>query len=416
MEEFKKGWGALLAATIGTMCGLLTITVYTQGFFVGPVTSEFGWSPPQFFFGFTVMMCMGFFCGPLIGSIAAKQGLKKIGIIGLIGHCASYFLISFNTGSPVMWYISFALLAVLGAGSLPIIWTAVLNDWFFKHRGKAIGITMMGTGIGAFILPPIADYVISNYGWRMGYRALGLGALLLSLPIVIVFFKRNLEEASAHVTQTVASWGLTRAEALKTRKFWILSIVLFISVFVVVGFLSNFKLIMVSKGIDESDVPWLASIMGLSVILGRISVGILVDRYWAPAVAAVFFSFPIIAILLLLNLPTSINVAIIFAFTVGLATGAELDFLAYMTSRYFGTKYYSEVFGCVYAFFTVGSGLSPTLSSSIAQSVGYDGLLTFFVWALIATVILFLTLGRYPEIQTHEAAEPDEPEKELTAQ
>ena len=59
MQEFRDGWKPLLAATIGTMCGLFTLTNYTQGFFVGPVISEFGWSAPQFFLSYTVMMCLG---------------------------------------------------------------------------------------------------------------------------------------------------------------------------------------------------------------------------------------------------------------------------------------------------------------------------------------------------------------------
>ncbi|MEM9171205.1 MAG: hypothetical protein AAGA84_00715, partial [Pseudomonadota bacterium] len=98
MNEFQHGWKALVAATIGTMCGLITITNYSQGFMVGPVISEFGWSPPQFFLSFTIMMCVGMVAGPLVGQMAEKVGLRTLGIVGLIGHCLAYFLISFNNG------------------------------------------------------------------------------------------------------------------------------------------------------------------------------------------------------------------------------------------------------------------------------------------------------------------------------
>ena len=98
-------------------------------------------------------------------------------------------ILSFNNGSLTLWYLNWALLAFLGAGSLPIVWTGVLNGWFSEHRGKAIGITMAGTGLGAFLLPPIVEFFISNYGWRTAYRGIGIGALLLSLPIVITMFR-----------------------------------------------------------------------------------------------------------------------------------------------------------------------------------------------------------------------------------
>ena len=212
MNEFSVGWKPLLAATIGTMCGIFTLTNYSQGFFVGPVTSEFGWSPSQFFLSYTVLMCLGLVTGPLVGSIAQRTRLKVVGVVGLIGHSLAYVLLSLNTGSLTLWYLSWAVLAILGAGSLPIVWTGVLNNWFVKHRGKAIGITMAGTGLGAFLLPPIVEFIISNYGWRAAYRGIGIGALLISLPVVLMLFKEKTASkgnaGEARSTRGVSAWGL----------------------------------------------------------------------------------------------------------------------------------------------------------------------------------------------------------------
>ena len=121
----------------------------------------------------------------------SESGLRTVGIVGLIGHSLAYVVLSLNTGSLLLWYLSWALVAILGAGSLPIIWTGVLNNWFTKHRGKAIGITMAGTGLGAFLLPPIVEFLITHHGWRTAYRGIGLGALFISLPIVFVLFKEK---------------------------------------------------------------------------------------------------------------------------------------------------------------------------------------------------------------------------------
>ena len=150
------------------------LRIIRKVFFVGPVTAEFGWTPPQFLLSYTVMMCFVLVTGPAVGSIVERIGLRKVGLIGLIGHSVAYVLLSLNTGSLLLWYSSWALLAILGAGSLPIVWTGVLNAWFSKHRGKAIGITMAGTGLGAFFLPPITEFFISNYGWRAAYRVIVL--------------------------------------------------------------------------------------------------------------------------------------------------------------------------------------------------------------------------------------------------
>jgi MFS family permease len=402
MNEFKEGWKSLFAATIGMMCGIFTLTNYSQGFFVGPVSAEFGWTPTQFFLSYTVMMCFGLLTGPIVGSYAARVGLRTVGIVGLVGHSCAYVLLSFNTGSLLFWYVSWALLAILGAGSLPIVWTGVLNAWFSKHRGKAIGITMAGTGLGAFILPPLVEFLIANYGWRIGYRAIGIGALLVSLPIVFFMFKEKaqaaVEQGDASQEQQSPVWGLTRAEAMKTGRFWILGAVLLVTVLVIAGLLSNFERIMTEKGLERSSIAAIAAVMGLTVIAGRVMVGVLVDRFWAPGVAAGFFVLPTVGLLLLINVDISFAMGIVIGILIGLAAGAELDLLAYLTSKFFGAAHYVAIFGAIIAFFTVGAGIAPPFFGAMAQAFGgYSVVLMVSVVLLILAIALFLALGRYPE-------------------
>lgn len=391
-----------MAATIGTMCGIFTLTNYTQGFFVGPVTSEFGWSAPQFFLSYTVLMCSGLLTGPLIGFIAQKVGLRTVGIIGLIGHSLAYVVLSLNNGSLMLWYLSWALVAILGAGSLPIIWTGVLNNWFSKHRGKAIGITMAGTGLGAFLLPPIVEFLIANHGWRTAYRGIGLGALCVSLPIVLALFKEKPEANEVAQTQEasnqVTSWGLTTREAIRTKQFWILGAVLFLTVIVVAGWLSNFERIMTEQGFERSSIAQIAAVMGLTVILGRLMVGALVDRFWAPGVAACFFLVATLGLLILIMTQVTLASALVVAVMIGLAAGAELDLLAYLTGKYFGPAHYPAVFGVIIAFFTVGAGMAPPIFGMAAQVFqGYETVLLISVGLLLLSILLFLSLGRYPD-------------------
>lgn len=407
MNEFKDGWGPLLAATIGTMCGLLTVTNYSQGFFVAPVTSEFGWSPAEFFFAFTVTSCMGLITAPVVGSLALRFGIKRLGIIGLIGHALGYVLMSMNNGSLLAWYLTFAALAVLAAGSLPIIWTSVLNGWFVKSRGKAIGIMMAGTGLGAFLLPPIVEFLISNYGWRVAYRAIGIGALALSLPVVLLLFREKVASqrdptTAAAATNTIGTrWGMTRAEALRDHRFWVLGSVLFITIFVMVGLISNFERILSARGLDRADIARIAAVMGLTIIFGRLLVGALVDKFWAPAVASVFFVLPVIAMLLMKYADPTMTIGFAIAVFIGLAAGAELDMLAYLTGRYFGPAHYPSVFGGIFAFFTVGAGIAPPLfGAGAAAWKGYDVVLTGSIGLLLLSIILFLMLGKYPSDQS----------------
>lgn len=400
MNEFKYGWKSLLAATIGTMCGIFTLTNYSQGFFVGPVTEEFGWSAAQFFLSYTVLMCTGILTGPLIGSIVQRVGLRTVGIVGLIGHSLAYVLLSYNSGSLMLWYLSWALVAVLGAGSLPIVWTGVINNWFSKHRGQAIGIAMAGTGLGAFLLPPIVEFFISNYGWRIGYRVIGLGALAVSLPIILLLFKEKPDTTSENqeLLNKVETWGLTRSEAFRTAKFWILSAVLFLTVIVIAGLLSNFERIMTEKGFDRTSIAQIAAVMGFTIIVGRLMVGALVDRFWAPGVAACFFIIATLGLFMLGNADLTFVNALVVVVMFGLAAGAELDLLAYLTSKYFGALHYPAIFGAIIAFFTLGGGIAPPLFGMAAQVFGgYSLVLNISCAVLVLSIGLFLSLGKYPD-------------------
>ncbi|NIO43023.1 MAG: MFS transporter, partial [Burkholderiales bacterium] len=284
----------------------------------------------------------------------------------------------------------------------------VLNGWFSKHRGKAIGITMAGTGLGAFFLPPIVEFFISNYGWRTAYRAVGIGALVISLPIVFALFKEASQAASAgarDAAKRIAVWGMTRSEAMRTARFWILGAVLFITVIVIAGVLSNFARIMIEKGFERATIAQIAAIMGLTVVVGRILVGALVDRFWAPGVAALFFVLPTLALLMLVYTDVTFTTGILIGIMIGLAAGAELDLLAYLTSKYFGAAHYPAIFGAIIAFFTVGAGIAPPLFGAFAQAFqGYATILTISVGLLLLSIALFLALGRYPDAETANAA------------
>jgi predicted MFS family arabinose efflux permease len=138
--------------------------------------------------------------------------------------------------------------------------------------------------------------------------------------------------------------------------------------------------------------------MGLSVLIGRLIVGSLLDKFWAPAVAAGCMIMPLSAVLLLLFVPYSMPVGILIAIGIGVAAGAELDLLAYLTSKYFGPANYAQIFGGIFAVFSIGAGIAPVVFGKLsAQTGGYDLPLYIVLGALLTSVPLFLSLGPYSE-------------------
>ncbi len=97
------------------------------------------------------------------------------------------------------------------------------------------------------------------------------------------------------------------------------------------------------------------SLFGLTVILGRVSCGYLVDRYFAPYVAVVFLVGPAVGIALL-ALDSGTSTVYLAAVLLGLGLGAEFDLLSYFISRYLGLKVYGKIYGLMYSAFSLGAG------------------------------------------------------------
>jgi MFS family permease len=105
--------------------------------------------------------------------------------------------------------------------------------------------------------------------------------------------------------------------------------------------------------------------------------------------------------MVLLNTDMTIAMGFVIAVLIGLAAGAELDLLAYLTSKFFGPANYPTVFGAIFAFFAVGAGLGPPVYGAVAQATGgYTAILQYSVGLLILCIILFLALGKYPAQET----------------
>jgi MFS family permease len=128
--------------------------------------------------------------------------------------------------------------------------------------------------------------------------------------------------------------------------------------------------------------------------------GWLMDRFFAPRVALAFLIAPIVGITLL-SLGASGATALVAALLVGLAVGAEVDVLAYLTSRYFGARHFSAVYGTFYGIYTLSGGLGPLFTARLVDTgEGYPVALAVHA-ALLAVAALLLL--RFPPLPTPPA-------------
>jgi predicted MFS family arabinose efflux permease len=183
---------------------------------------------------------------------------------------------------------------------------------------------------------------------------------------------------------------------LKSWRFWLLAAALLPISFGITGALPNMENILHGDGFSGAAITDLTSLIGLSAIAGRLLGGFLLDLFWAPAVAALILSTPIISLWLLTQSSLTTPEAATAICLIGFAVGVEYDLIAYLVARYFGMRAYTTVYSILYTCFGIGAGFAPFIFGwSFDREHSYTPILETAAALLLVSVLSLLTLGRY---------------------
>jgi MFS family permease len=401
--EFKRGGGVVLAAAFGIGLGLSPLPFYTLAVFARPLAQEYGWDFGQIMFSLTIMTLAVFLMGPVVGIAADRFGARRVAIGSVVLFSLTFAGFALTDGSLPLFYANWAIMAALGAGTLPITWTRGVNSFFVANRGLALGLSLMATGLCGFAAPRLAEFLIQTQGWRIAYLAIAALPLMIALPIALLFFREAGRDGVAAIA--APQYGKTLREAVVDWRFWVLGVAFVPISLALGGPVPNMVAIMESKQFDRDTAVGLLSFVGLSVIVGRVAGGWLIDRLWAPGVAFVMLSLPAISLLLLSQMDTlPYWLALSSVILIGVALGVEYDFMAYMVVRYFGMRAYAGIYGSLYGFFAMGAGFGPAVFGAVFARQGtYDPVLLIAAVLTLIGSALLLTLGKYPTFKTDAA-------------
>lgn len=396
----------MLASAVGIGLGMSPLPFYTIGVFASPLAQEFGWGIDQVMLALPVFTFAALFMSPLVGYLTDRYGARRVALTSVCLFSVAMMSFSLMNGSLSMYLGIWVLLAVCGAGTLPITWTRAVNGWFFHRRGLALGLSLVGTGLFGLLAKQYAWWLIELVGWRKAYIGVGALPLLVAWPIAYFLFReaptrRTEGEETAAESPAVhaASFGLSLREALKDWRFWLLAYSFVPISFAVGGPIPNLETMMVGKGFTAGDAVTLASLIGIAVIFGRVLGGYLLDKFWAPAVAAVLLSLPAAATFILALPDLQFWLAATAIMILGMAAGVEYDLMAYLVSRYFGLQHYAAIYGALYAFFALGAGVGPYVYAMAFEATGsYSTILMLSSILFIAGALPILLLGKYRDI------------------
>ncbi len=373
--EWRRHWPLALAA----MLGVSTIGLQSYGFspFVSHLEKAFGWTRADAMFGVTVAMGLGIILNLIVGLIIDRFGSRRVGIAGLFVLTASFALLGSASGTKANWAALWAVLAVGVVLVQSTVWMGPLAARFDKSRGLALAVALSGAPLSAMILPPLGTALIAGYGWRSAFVAVGLIWLVVTLPLVFLFF-RDAPQASASPESSEAAprEGLSFSEGLRTRAFWALALSFATFSFYNMTISTNLVLMLTEKGVTAMQAAGLFSVLGLVGIVARLTVGFLLDRFPGHIIGTFTQSLPILACALLLLVEPTKALLLIVVALFGLATGAEIDVAIYQATRHFGLKAFGALFSGVITFGALFAALGPYVAGRLHDLSGtYDTLL-----------------------------------------
>lgn len=380
------------------------------GVFIIPLSKEFGWQRAEISFALTIFTMMLAISLPYVGRLVDRKGGKEVLIPSLFVFGGLLALIPLLVSELWHLYAVFLLIGSLAAGANALPYLRIIGAWFDRRRGLAFGLAMAGGGLGYAYVPPMLQYLIDQFGWRSGYYALSAIVLIFATPLVSMVLRNSPAEMGLSVDGDVMpdKKSSDRAsnqeeeqrrtalnELLRSNIFWLLFLVFALLSLCLYGLMSHLVPMLIDRGVANSEAAFVASVLGMSIVVSRAVIGYLIDKFFAPRVAIVCILLSTIGIMLLAS-GTVGSTAYLAAILVGLSIGAEIDLLAFLATRYFGLGSFGLTYGLLFSAFLIGAASGPVIYGNAFDQYGsYVGILTICSVILGIIAGLLLLLPRY---------------------
>lgn len=410
------GWWNVAAGFVGMGLSYAMFTVFAFGALVKPLEAEFGWSRGELSLAVTMTNLAVVIASPCLGFFIDRFGARRtlLPSVTLMGLAVAAMTLL----SPNLWhfYALYFLIPFLGAGTLPQSYSRVLLAWFSRRRGLALGISLSGFGVGAMLVPVFVQAVSADYGWRMAYAGFALLIFALALPMAAFVLKETPEEMGLKPDgdpvdetgggagpATAADIGLSCRDAARTLSFWLILTSFLLVGIGITGMLAHLVPMLIDRGVAPAVAALCMSLLALGLVAGRILAGVLMDRFFAPYVAAVFL-LGLVGGIVLLATGASGWLIFVAALGVGLATGSEISEIAYISSRYFGPRAFGLIYGVMFSAFQLGSMAGAPLMGFYRDLTGnYLGALWATAGIVLVGVALIALLGPYPDLAREQS-------------
>lgn len=400
--KFFYGYIIVLASFLIHM--VMLGVFFTYGIFFKPISTEFGWSRAMISGAHAL-------CEVVLGVLAIVAGrlTDRFGPRMVIVACAcflsmGYLLMSqINTGWHL--YLLFGVIVGIGMSGCLVPMTSTIARWFVKRRGMMTGIILSGSSVGSMIMPPLARWLISTYGWRTSYIIMGIIALVFIIaaaqllrrdPGKMGLLPDGETEVKAESLDLQAG-GFSLSQTIHARQFWMICIILLCSAFCSFTVMIHIVLHATGLGISVANAVNILVIIGGVSLAGTVIVGSIADRIGYKLAYTICLIANSVAFL---GLVVAEEAWILYPFAVifGLGYGGARAVMSPLVAQLFGLGSLGTILGGLHFSATIGAAIGPLLAGRIFDTTNsYQP--AWLICGILMVVCVIITLLLKP---THE--------------
>ncbi len=391
-------WRVLAGCCIVAIFGVTSLYGSTFGLLMLPMQKELGWSRGDITFSLTLMTVVGPAILPLVGWIIDKVPLRPLVLWGVVLQSASLAGFGFMHGSVWVYYVLCLVMIVTASGASFLTLSKLLQTWFDKAFGRALGLLFALVTLGAVIHPQIVRVVISHASWREAFMAMALMSLIGG-GLAAWFLVRERPNAGLSSDALPAGSG-TPVEAttpsplpvsmrafLRDRVWWTLAAWNMLFGFAVAGILVHFAAMMQDRGMTLAQAATAMSLIGAGGFFGNLMAGWLIDHTSATRLARLFVIAPLGATVMIYS-GSSVSVIIAAALLLGIFNSGDHSLSVFLARRYFSVESFGRASATQQVATAFGSGTAPWLMGLVHDRTGsYDVALVVSMGAFICAAV-----------------------------
>lgn len=397
--DSPASWRVLAGCCIVAIFGVTSLYGSTFGLMMLPMQKELGWSRGDITFSLTLMTFVGPAILPLVGWVVDNVPLRPLILWGVLLQSVSLAAFGFMQGSVWVYYVLCLVMIFTATGASFLTLSKLLQTWFDKAFGRALGILFALITVGAVIHPQIVSVVITHASWREAFMVMGLLSLVCGgLAAWFLVRERPADAAPASPLTTPAGIPDPSAPPVSMRAFlsdriwWILAFWNMLFGFAVAGIMVHFAAMMQDRGMSLAQAATAMSLIGAGGFVGNLMAGWLIDHTSATRLARLFVLAPLGATVML-YFGSSVGVVIVAAVLLGVFNSGDHSLSAFLARRYFSSESFGRASATQQIAVSFGSGTAPWLMGVVHDRTGsYDVALMVsmgaFVFAAIAAWLL----------------------------